>query len=273
MGASYTIPSTDRELPRMGIVQKTLVVVPCYDEAKRLDPTAFLAVLEREPMLGFVMVNDGSTDDTKTILEALRERAPGRVEVVHLEKNSGKAEAVRRGVLRAFELGAEISGYWDADLATPLECISRFAERLEKSDLVMVVGSRVRLLGHHVERNAFRHYLGRGFGTLASLALGVPIYDTQCGAKLFKTTPAIRSAFESPFTLVWSFDVEFFSRLLAREADVGDIVFERHCAEFPLEAWRDAPGSKLTMRHFPSIALELARLYLTARAVRRPNRR
>jgi glycosyltransferase involved in cell wall biosynthesis len=257
----------------MGIVQKTLVVIPCYDEAKRLDPTAFLAVLEREPMLGFVMVNDGSTDDTQTILESLRDRAPGRVEVVHLEKNSGKAEAVRRGVLRAFELGAEISGYWDADLATPLACIGRFTERMEKSDLVMVVGSRVRLLGHHVERNALRHYLGRGFGTLAALSLGVPIYDTQCGAKLFKTTPAIRSAFEHPFTLVWSFDVELFARLLAREAEVGDIVVERHCAELPLEEWRDAPGSKLTLRHFPKIALEMARLYVTTRVVRRANRR
>src|SRR6186713_2608097 len=136
----------------MGIVRKTLVVVPCYDEAKRLDSAAFLAALEREPMLGFVMVNDGSTDDTASVLEEMRARAPERIEVLNLERNSGKAEAVRRGVLRAFELGAELSGYWDADLATPLETIGPFAERLEKSDLVMVFGSRVRLLGHHVER-------------------------------------------------------------------------------------------------------------------------
>jgi glycosyltransferase involved in cell wall biosynthesis len=256
----------------MGIVRKTLVVIPCYDEAKRLDTSAFLAVLEREPMLGFVMVNDGSTDDTLAILEALARRAPGRVEVVNLEENSGKAEAVRRGVLRAFELGAEFSGYWDADLATPLGYIARFAERLDGSALVMVLGSRVRLLGSHVERNALRHYIGRGFGTVAALALGVPVYDTQCGAKLFKATPAMRSAFERPFTLVWSFDVELLSRLVKREMEVGDIALERDCAEIPLEEWYDAPGSKITARQFPRIALELARLYVTTRTVRRPSR-
>jgi dolichyl-phosphate beta-glucosyltransferase len=253
----------------MGIVRKTLVVIPCYDEAKRLDPEAFLAATEREPMLGFVMVNDGSTDDTVSVLEALRARAPGRIEVVNLEQNSGKAEAVRRGVLRAFELGAELIGYWDADLATPLEAIGRFAERLEKPDLVMVLGSRVRMLGHQVERNAIRHYIGRGFGTIAALTLGLHVYDTQCGAKLFKAVPAVRSAFERPFDLGWSFDVELLSRLLAREAEVHDIVVERQCAEIPLEEWRDAPGSKITLRHFPSIALEFLRLYMTTRAARR----
>lgn len=257
----------------MGIVRKTLIVVPCYEEAKRLEPARFLAVLEHEPMLGFVMVDDGSKDDTRSILEGLRDASKGRIEVVALDTNQGKAEAVRRGVLRAVELGAEVAGYWDADLATPLEYIVRFVERLEEDKLVMVFGSRVRLLGHHVERKAIRHYIGRGFGTLAALALGLPIYDTQCGAKVFRTTPAIKSAFEQPFELVWAFDVELFSRLLRREVEVGDIDVEEQCAEFPLREWRDAPGSKLTFKHFPGIALELAKLYVTTRAAARSHRR
>jgi glycosyltransferase involved in cell wall biosynthesis len=258
----------------MGIVRTTRVVIPCYDEAKRLRPDAFFEALEREPSLGFVLVDDGSKDETRTILEGMQAKAPERVAVVALERNSGKAEAVRRGVLRAFELGAEYAGYWDADLATPLGNIREFANVLETApDVVMVFGSRVRLLGHHVERSAIRHYLGRGFGTLAGLALGLPVYDTQCGAKLFKTTEAIRSAFDEPFTFVWSFDVELLARLLGRQAEVGDIDVVRQCVEFPLEEWRDAPGSKITLRHFPGIALELARLYVTTRSVRKKTRR
>ncbi len=250
----------------MGIVRKTLIVVPCYDEAKRLEPARFLAAVEREPALGFVMVDDGSKDDTRSILESAKAASNGRIEVVALERNQGKAEAVRRGVLRAFELGAEITGYWDADLATPLDYIARFAEQLESEKLAMVLGSRVRLLGNHVERNALRHYIGRGFGTVASLALGLPVYDTQCGAKMFAVSPAIRSAFEEPFELVWAFDVELFARLLRRQAEVGDIDVATECAEFPLKEWRDAPGSKLTVKHFPSIVLELAKLFVTTRA-------
>lgn len=248
------------------------VVVPCYNEAQRLRPAAFLEALDKDSTLGFVMVDDGSRDDTLSVLEKLRSHAPERVAVVALAQNVGKAEAVRRGVLRAFELGAEISGYWDADLATPLSYIAEFEKLLTKGDTVMVVGARVRLLGHHIERSSIRHYIGRGFGTLAALALGLPVYDTQCGAKLFKTTPAIRSAFEHPFTLRWAFDVELFARLLARETEVGDIVVERQCVEFPLEEWRDAPGSKITVNQIPKIALEIAKLYVTTRSARRAHR-
>jgi glycosyltransferase involved in cell wall biosynthesis len=250
-------------------MRATRVVVPCYNEAKRLRPDAFIEALEQQPALGFVMVDDGSKDGTAAVLEGLRARTPERIDVVTLARNSGKAEAVRQGVLRAFELGAELAGYWDADLATPLSYIARFAEVLERDPVMLVLGSRVRLLGHHVERNAIRHYLGRGFGTLAALALGLSIYDTQCGAKLFKTTPAMRSAFERPFSLVWSFDVELLARLLARESSVGDIRVAEQAIEFPLEQWLDVAGSKITLRHLPAIALELAQLYVTTRATRR----
>jgi glycosyltransferase involved in cell wall biosynthesis len=249
------------------------VVVPCYNEASRLEPNAFLQALARDPALAFVMVDDGSSDRTAAVLRSLAENAPEHVDVVVLERNVGKAEAVRRGVLRAFELGADITGYWDADLATPLSYISEFAKVLEKEDVLVVAGSRVRLLGHHIERSAIRHYIGRGFGTLAALALGLPVYDTQCGAKLFKTTAAVRSAFEQPFTLRWAFDVELFARLLARETEVRDIVVERQCVEFPLDEWRDAPGSKITVRQLPNIALEIAKLYATTRSARKARRR
>jgi dolichyl-phosphate beta-glucosyltransferase len=249
------------------------VVVPCYNEASRLEPSAFLEALGRDPALAFVMVDDGSSDGTAAILEGLREKAPERVAVVNLEQNVGKAEAVRRGMRRAFELGAEIAGYWDADLATPLAYISEFAKLLEREDVVLVAGSRVRLLGRHIERSPVRHYFGRGFATLAAMALGLPVYDTQCGAKLFKTTAAIQNAFEEPFTLRWAFDVELFARLIARETAVGDIVVERQCVEFPLEEWRDAPGSKITVRQLPKIALEIAKLYLTTRSARKAHRR
>lgn len=118
----------------------------------------------------------------------------------HLRRNVGKAEAVRRGVLLAFDANPDYIGYGDADLATPLEAIPAFCELLDaRHDLEIVFGARVWLLGRSLERSALRHYLGRIFATAASMVLGLGAYDTQCGAKLFRASPRSDRCFKSPF--------------------------------------------------------------------------
>lgn len=231
-------------------------MVPCYNEAHRLDCGAFEAALDSDRNLEFIFVNDGSKDATGEILTGLRHRAGERAHVVELARNSGKAEAVRQGVLNAFERGAVYIGYWDADLATPLECIEAFAGELEARNVALILGSRVRLMGRHIERRAVRHYIGRGFATLAAFSLGFPVYDTQCGAKLFRATPVFRDAFASPFDLNWTFDVEFLMRL----SSVPGFDITRECVEYPLPQWVDSPGSKLNLAHYPGILLEFAKL-------------
>lgn len=244
------------------------MVVPCYNEANRLKSDAFLSYAREQENLSFLFVDDGSKDATFEVLEALAREAPGSIEVLRLEQNSGKAEAVRRGVLAAFESKPECIGYWDADLATPLRYIETFEEILRHPPAKLVLGSRVRLLGRHVERTAARHYLGRGFATVAGLALGLPIYDTQCGAKLFRAEPIFRTAFETRFELGWSFDVELFARLKTLGAKTGELDPATHFVEYPLHEWRDAPGSKLRPSHFPRIGLEVMRLFWIARRPR-----
>src|SRR5690606_14715992 len=116
--------------------------------------------------------------------------------------------AVRHG-LRQLVPDCAVVGYLDADLATPVDEFRRLKDLLTaRPDCQAVLASRVALLGHSVHRHATRHYLGRLYATGASLALGVPVYDTQCGAKLFRTNPALRAALTVPFPDRWSFDVE-----------------------------------------------------------------
>ena len=78
---------------------RVLLVVPCYVEAARLAPAAFLDVLPSRPWLALLFVDDGSHDATIAVLESIAAACPGQVRVLRLAQHSGKADAVRAGVL------------------------------------------------------------------------------------------------------------------------------------------------------------------------------
>ena len=245
-------------------MSRTIVVVPCYNEAHRFRPEAFLEFVDREPDVDFILVNDGASDDTPSMLRELEEKEPRRFSVIDLHPNGGKAEAVRRGMVRGFERGAESVGFWDADLATPLDAISRLRGVLEtRPEIHMVFGSRVKLLGRSIERHATRHYLGRVFATVVSVMLRLGVYDTQCGAKLFRSSDEIKPLFDAPFRTNWVFDVEIIARLIqARRAGGGPDVAES-IYEYPLEEWHDVAGSHLRPGDFLRAIAEVARIWRT----------
>ena len=241
---------------------RTTIVVPCYNEARRLDVCAFDAFLRRDKWTSLVLVDDGSSDDTPRVLEELRGRFPQRVSVYRCERNGGKAEAVRRGTLLALRRRPTFVGYWDADLATPLDAVGQLREVLAgRPELTMAMGSRVALLGREITRKWSRHLLGRAFATAASLVLGLTVYDTQCGAKLFRVTSATAALFERRFRARWIFDVELLARMVASARGDGGRPFHERVYELPLERWQDVHGSRLKPRDFLVAALDLAAIY------------
>lgn len=239
----------------------TVIVVPCYNEAARLRADEFQEFASSQSCVRFLFVNDGSTDLTATVLERLSSGAPHSFEVLDLPRNRGKAFAVREGMLRAFASNATFAGYWDADLATPLREIPRFIEALETSpERQICMGARVQLLGRVIERRATRHYMGRVFATAASLTLQLPVYDTQCGAKLFRVTPVTRALFAAPFITSWCFDVELIARLVRDGRSAAGPTAAELIYELPLEEWRDVAGSKVRPADFMRAFVEIIRI-------------
>jgi glycosyltransferase involved in cell wall biosynthesis len=240
---------------------RVCLVVPCYNEAKRLDTHSFREFLAGHECVRILFVDDGSSDDTRKVLEQVREGWQERAAILPNQRNSGKAEAVRAGVEHALRMfDPAIIGYWDADLATPLSAVDRFLEIFEVSGNVsMIFGARVKLLGRHVERRATRHYLGRVFATVVSTMLSLPIYDTQCGAKLFRVDARLRDAFAEPFLSKWVFDVEILARYLkffnGDTRLLGEAIYE-----YPLEQWVDVAGSKVHAGDFLKAFMDILRI-------------
>ncbi len=249
-------PQGHRHIPR-----DVCVVIPCYNEAHRLDTAAFKSYLSSGVSTRILFVDDGSEDDTVRILQELCANSQSHATILRCPGNRGKGEAVRAGLLHAIRDGnTRLVGYWDADLATGLDAIDSFVQVLDdKPDIAMVFGSRVKLLGRHIERNPLRHYLGRIFATAASVVLKLPIYDTQCGAKLFRVDSGLETILAKPFISKWVFDVEIIARYrqayrLHHEA-LAHVIYE-----YPLESWQDIAGSKVHPGDFATAFLDLLRI-------------
>jgi glycosyltransferase involved in cell wall biosynthesis len=239
---------------------RTTVIVPCFNEAERLDATALAGCVATRPWLHLLLVDDGSTDDTPAAIEAAVRAGEGRIRSLRYESNRGKGEAVRFGMLAALESGPQLVGYWDADLATPLEEVDAFEALLRQQPPVRIVmGARVKLLGRRIVRSEVRHYFGRAAATCVSALLRLPVYDTQCGAKLFRAGPTLRAALREPFLSRWIFDVEILARwLIGRPSDIDP---EEAIVELPVRQWIDIPGSKLRAADFIRAPVDLLRLW------------
>lgn len=229
------------------------IIIPCYNEGKRLPVQIFEDYIQANP-IAFCFVDDGSSDNTIDVIEGLKKKFPSKVSVVKNNFNSGKAESVRNGVNYALESeNFKYVGYFDADLATPLEEIVHIKEYLNSgSSFRFALGSRIQRLGSEIQRDAFRHYFGRVFATFASIVLQLPVYDTQCGAKIIEREIA-KDIFDKPFISRWLFDVELIARVKAKYP-VGVFI------EVPLIQWKEIGETKIKLFDVLRFPIELIKI-------------
>jgi glycosyltransferase involved in cell wall biosynthesis len=243
------------------------LVVPCFNEAERLDAGAFIGFARERADRRLCFVDDGSTDATAARLAEIAAAVPDRIDIERMPTNRGKGAAVRAGLRAQLARAPRYVGYWDADLATPLPFVETLAAHLDvHADLALAAGSRVLMLGRPIQRRAARHYLGRVAATLVSLVLRAPIYDSQCGAKLLRNGPGLSALLDAPFATRWLFDVEILDRIARGEAGEPAAVLHRRVHEVPVPTWVDAAGSKVRLADWLRVPLDLARIWRARRA-------
>lgn len=215
------------------------VVVPCYNETKRLgvmleDAVPVLDALKQPYEV--IIVDDGSRDKTPEFaLEwAAQHMKPGTLRVTRLAKNRGKGGAVAHGM--RFSRGKYVL-FADADGASDFKDMPRLLEAVKVNDGV-AIGSRAHMVGTDavVKRSFIRNFLMRGLHLLV-WTFGVrTIRDTQCGFKLFSRR-ATNSIFPYMHTEGWIFDVEVL--MLAQRKGLA-------IAEIPI-SWHEVEGSKIDL--------------------------
>jgi dolichyl-phosphate beta-glucosyltransferase len=239
-------------------MQKTCIVIPCFNEAYRFRRKTFLDFAASHPEIYFFLVDDGSTDNTRDVLVELTNSNPQQFNFLSRPQNLGKGESVREAVLKSMEWQQfDYVGYFDADLATPLIEIEWLLHHMDqRPHPQMTFGSRKKNGTNIIERNMLRHLLGRVYAKFVTGSLGLEIHDTQCGAKIFTQSLAL-DLFREPFIDRWLFDVEIFCRLKKLQ--------QRHpqpYKEVVLRQWTEMGHSRIRFIDLLSLPIKTARIFI-----------
>ena len=230
---------------------RTLIVVPCFNEAARWQFEYWQKISEAGITL--IFVDDGSTDASWTTISA---DAP-RIGALSLQipVNVGKAEAVRKGLEFAVMQDAAIVGYLDADAAFPADVVVRISklsrDLIQEGAWDSVWAARILLGGRDVVRKSSRHYFGRLVATVIAPSHGHAVYDTQTGFKLFGNSQGLRACLQDPFETRWFVDVELLMRW---RSTAGRLM---RVWEEPVEGWRDIGGSKVNRGQYVQLARDI----------------
>ncbi len=205
------------------------VVIPVYNEEKDL-PRSVAALWdflnEHLPYRWQIVIADnGSTDKTLAVAQALSQQYPN-ITYVHLDQK-GRGRALRKAWL---ESKADAVSYMDVDLSTKLDAFPKLVKALDEGYGV-AVGSRL-MRGSKVDRSLRREITSRGYNLLIKMMFCPSFTDAQCGFKAVR-----RDVVQDigPFTKdnAWFFDTELLLLAQRKGYRIKDV---------PVE-WVEDPGS------------------------------
>lgn len=230
---------------------RTCIVIPFYNESERLGDCSYLEKLEQNKSIDFIYVNDGSTDNTFSILT---NKFPTK-KIITYKENKGKGCAVREGLLYAVSNGYDVVGFLDSDGAFSLSDVGRIlnsSESLFRDDpnLGMIIGSRVSTSENNIKRSIARSLTSKVVKRIIKWNLRKltnKSFDTQSGFKLMRSSEQLKDFLKKDFQTKWFFDVEIM---------IG-VGYFGCIKEISLSTWRDVRKSHIGIGSIKSVYKEL----------------
>jgi glycosyltransferase involved in cell wall biosynthesis len=193
---------------------KVFVLMPAYNAAATVEKVfARIPAPIRERIERYVVVNDGSTDDTDAALERLRGRFPNLVPLKH-PKNRGYGGAQKTLLAYAVEHGAEVGLGLHADGQYSPESIPELLAPFERDTADMVQGSRM-LGGGALRGNMplYKFIANKSLTAIENWAFGLKLAEYHSGYMLY----ARKAMTEIPFQkLSDSFDFDLEMIVMAK---------------------------------------------------------
>jgi glycosyltransferase involved in cell wall biosynthesis len=159
---------------------KLSIVIPCYNEEKNVEPLfkKIEVLLNLDKDLEIIIVENGSTDDTKNNIFNSDLALKGKIKIHKIEENIGYGHGIMSGVQIA---DGEFIGWCHADLQTePRDVYDAYIENLEllKNDKFVIKGLRK-------NRSFFDNFFTFCMSVIASIVFFRLIYDINAQPKLF----------------------------------------------------------------------------------------
>jgi len=232
------------------------IVVPCFNEEKNFSVKKFEKVISTMSDVLLCFVDDGSRDRTPQLLESLKKLHTDKVDIITHSENKGKAEAVRTGILHCNNnYNHSIIAFLDADLSTSLEECLALRPYL-KDEIEFCFASRTLQSDSNIQIKYYRFIIGRLLRPIIWKILGIKIYDTQCGCKLFTKNLSIE-LFKDEFISKWLFDIELFARTKKK---FGEDEVEARLCEVPVKEWIDSNSSSVKISYFFNLWSDLIKI-------------
>lgn len=221
------------------------VVFPAYNEAARINLEHYSNFSKQHPDCLVIMVDDGSTDSSRQLLAKL-EQETSTIKVLLLDKNVGKAEAIRQGFNFAKDYKLSFLGFADSDEATPFSELSRVIGHCKGLKNFFLIASRVKEKSSQIKRRKLRLIASFFFKFIVTKSTGVMVEDPQCGCK-FMSIEIANDLFDRPFISRWLFDVELLFRFKKLKINKDE---NYNVENIRLKEWTDIPNGKLKLKDF-----------------------